>query len=309
MKKYNRTAFFTTLILLPAFFYAQNRTTDYSATCISFWKNKDTKIYTITHSKERTTTKGSNSGAATYEAHVKVTDSTADGFTLEWVYKNFKTTGLTDNTVNSLNAIMEGLKVKYKTDDVGSFTTLINWQEVRDFAFSNYEKIYAGATKNSEFAAALNQVKAIFQSKENIEALLIREVQLLHSPYGVEYNKNGQITDTELPNVTGGQPFPATIALKLDELNTAKNYCTVSMNQVIDKGKAGPIMAAMLKKLAGSKPVSEEEIKKEIAGLEISDLNSFTYALSSGWIKKVIYKRIANIGPNKMVEVYEITAK
>jgi hypothetical protein len=288
---------------------AQNRTTDTSATCISFWKNKETKVYLIKHSKERSTEKGSSNGAATYEAHIKVTDSTASGFIIEWVYKNFQTSGLTDNTVNSLNAIMEGMKIKYKTDDVGSFTELINWQEVRDFAFSNYEKIYAGASKNREFAAALGQVKAIFQSKENIEALLIREVQLLHSPYGVEYDKKGQVTETELPNVTGGQPFPATITLKLEELNTLKNYCTISMNQVIDKGKAGPIMAAMLKKLAGSKPVDEEEIKKEISGLEISDLNSFTYILSSGWMKKVVYKRIANIGLSKVVEIYEITAQ
>lgn len=83
----------------------------------------------------------------------------------------------------------------------------------------------------------------------------------------------------------------------------------MSLNQTVDKGKAGPIMAAMLKKLAGSKTVNEADIKKEIADLEISDLNSFTYTLSSGWMKKVIYKRIANVGPNKMVEVYEITAQ
>jgi hypothetical protein len=306
-----KTIFFGLLFIccLPQFSSAQNRTTDSSATCIAFWKNKEAKIYTITHSKEKTTNKGNTSGAATYEAHVKITDSTATGFTIEWLYKNFKTEGLTDNTVNSLNAIMEGLKIKYKTDDAGSFTELVNWQEVRNFALANYEKVYAKATQNSEFAAALNQIKAIFQSKENIEALLIREVQLLHSPYGVEYNRKGQITETELPNVTGGQPFPATITLKLDELNTVKNYCTVSMNQTIDKGKAGPIMAAMLKKLAGSKTVDEEEIKKEISGLEISDLNSFTYSLSTGWIKKVVYKRVANVGPSKVVEIYEITAQ
>lgn len=288
---------------------AQNRTTDSSATCITFWKNKEVKIYTIKHSKERNTASVNSKGEATYEAHIKVADSTANGFTVEWVYKNFKTAGATDNTVNSLNAIMEGMKVKYKTDDVGMFTELINWQEVRNFAMTNYEKIYATATQNSEFAAALNQVKAIFQSKENIEALLIREVQLFHSPYGVEYDKKGTATTTELPNVTGGQPFPATVTLKLEELNTAKNYCTVSINQTVDKGKAGPIMAAMLKKLAGSKPVNEEDIKKEIAGLEISDLNSFTYTLTTGWMKKVVYKRIANVGDNKMVEIYEITEK
>ena len=288
--------------------FAQNRITDTSATCIAFWMNKEAKVYRIKHSKEKTTTKGTVTGAATYEAYVKIIDSSATGFTIEWVYKNFKKEGFADNAINSLNAIMEGLTVKYETDDVGTFTGLLNWQEVKNFALANYEKVYANAIQNSEFAAALNQVKAIFQSKENIEALLIREVQLFHSPYGVEYGKKGTVTATELPNVTGGQPFPATVTLKLQELNTIKDFCTVSINQTVNKGKAGPIMAAMLKKMAGSRPVTEEEIKKEIAGLEISDLNSFTYSLSTGWIKNTVYKRIANVGSGKSVEIYEITA-
>lgn len=287
---------------------AQNRTTDTSATCIAFWKNKEAKVYYIKHSKEKSTAKGNTSGEATYEAHIKIADSTAAGFTVEWVYKNFKTAGFTDNTVNSLNAIMEGIKIRYKTDDVGMFSELVNWQEVRNFAMANYEKVVAKATQNSEFAAALNQVKAIFQSKENIEALLIREVQLFHAPYGVEYSKNAAVTETELPNVTGGAPFPASVVFKIEELNTGSDYCTVSINQTVDKGKAGPIMAAMLKKLAGSKQVDEEEIKSQVKDLEISDLNSYSFKLSSGWITRLVYKRIANVGPGKQVETYEITA-
>jgi hypothetical protein len=308
-----RVAKFLSLLLLICSYFisaAQNRTTDTSATCIAFWKNKVSKIYEITHSKEKSNSSiGNTTAEANYEAHIKVIDSTGEGFTIEWVYKNFKPVGATDNTINSLNSIMEGLKILYKTDDVGTFTELINWKEVRDFALSNYEKVFAKATQNSEFAAALNQVKAIFQSKENIEALLIREVQLFHSPYGVEYSIAGIVTETELPNVTGGAPFPASVTIKLDELNKKMDYCKVSLNQIVDKGKSGPIMATMLKKLAGDKKVDEAEIKNQIKDLEISDLNSFTYSISSGWINKVVYKRIANVGVTKQIETYVITEK
>jgi hypothetical protein len=302
-----------TLVILTTFSgnsAAQNRTTDTSATCISFWKNKEAKVYQIRHSKEKfNTTKGNIKSEATYEAHIKVTDSTAEGFRIEWVYKNFKVAGISDNSINSLNAILEGMKIVYKTDDVGIFTELVNWEAVRDYALSNYEKIVAKAAENSEFAAALKQVKAIFQSKENIEALLIREVQLFHSPYGVEYTLTGVVTETELPNVTGGAPFPASVTIKLEELNTKMDYCKVSLNQIVDKGKAGPIMAALLKKLAGSQKVDEEEIKKQAKDLEISDLNSYNYALSSGWVNNLVYKRIANVGISKQIEIYEITAQ
>jgi hypothetical protein len=300
---------FLILIIISVSSTAQNRTTDTSATCIAFWKNKATKVYQIKHSKERASAKGTTTSEAKYEAHLKVTDSSAAGFTVEWVYKNFKSAGTADNTINSLNAILDGLKIIYKTDDVGMFTELVNWKEVKDFAIVNYEKAIANKNADKEFVFALSQVKAIFQSKENIEAVLIREVQLFHSPYGVEYTLNPIVTETELPNVTGGAPFPATIILKLEELNLPKDYCKVSLNQTVDKGKAGPIMAVMLKKLSGSKIVDEAEINSQIKDMEISDLNSFTFSISSGWMSKILYKRIANVGISKSVEIYEITAQ
>jgi hypothetical protein len=301
------TSFCTLLIASVTICNAQNRTTDTSATCIAFWKNKATKVYQIKHSKEKSSAKGITTSEAVYEAHLKVTDSTAAGFTVEWVYKNFKSAGTADNTINSLNAILEGLKIIYKTDDVGIFTELVNWKEVKEFAIGNYEKAVVNKNTDKEFIFALSQIKAIFQSKENIEAVLIREVQLFHSPYGVEYTQSPVVTEIELPNVTGGAPFPATIIIKLDELNLPKDYCKVSLNQTIDKGKAGPIIATMLKKLSGSKIADEAEINSQIKNMEISDLNSFTYSISGGWMSKIVYKRIANVGISKSVDIYEIT--
>jgi hypothetical protein len=304
---------FLFIVLLSATSFivvAQNRTTDTSATCIAFWKNKDTRVYQIKHTKEKTDlVKGKSISAATYEAHLKVIDSTAAGFTIEWVYKNFTTSGASEQTLNSLHSIMEGLKIIYKTDDVGSFSELVNWQQVRDFAISSYEKALAGKPQTKEFVAGLNQVKAIFQSKENIQTVLIKEVQLFHSPYGIEYSTGGTIVATELPNVTGGTPFPATVTLMLNELNKKQDYCKISLNQVIDKGKAGPIMSAMLKKLSSTPIKDEAEIDKQIKDMEMTDINQFTFAISSGWLNRIFYSRTTIVASLNQVESYEITEK
>ncbi|HMU10190.1 MAG TPA: hypothetical protein PKC54_09300, partial [Ferruginibacter sp.] len=192
---------------------------------------------------------------------------------------------------------------------VGSFTELINWKEVRDFYIASYEKATTKLSQDKEYIAALNQVKTIFQSKENIEAVLIKEVQLYHTSYGAEYTFAGSEMETLLPNVTGGQPFPAKIIIKLDELNTKKGLCRISLNQVIDKGKAGPIIAAMLKKLSASVETDEAEIQNQIKDMEISDVNEFSYSLNTGWLSRVYFKRTSNVGGYKQVEFYEITEK
>ncbi len=289
---------------------AQNRTTDTSATCMAFWKNKEARVYHIIHGKEKYgTSREKKLSEVSYEAHIRILDSTLTGYTIEWVYKNYKMAGTTEQTLNSVNTLMEGLKIIYKTDDVGSFTELINWKEVRDFYIASYEKATTKLSQDKEYIAALNQVKTIFQSKENIEAVLIKEVQLYHTSYGAEYTFAGSEMETLLPNVTGGQPFPAKIIIKLDELNTKKGLCRISLNQVIDKGKAGPIIAAMLKKLSASVETDEAEIQNQIKDMEISDVNEFSYSLNTGWLSRVYFKRTSNVGGYKQVEFYEITEK
>lgn len=305
-----KTVFFLFTLSLSLFSFSQNRITDTSATCIAFWKNKEPKVYKIRHSKEKfdgSKTKSLSEG--NFEAHIKITDSTAAGFTVEWIYKNFESAGAAENVLNSLSTIMEGLKIIYTTDDVGTFTGLINWEEVRNFSIASYEKAVAKNTNSKEFIAALNQVKSIFNTKENTEALLIHEIQLFNAPFGVEYTKAGSIIDTELPNVTGGAPFPATITLKLEKVDLQNDLISVSLNQIIDKNKAGPIIAEMLKKLAGTPIKDEAEMKKQIKELEISDLNEYTYTISGGWMKRVFYKRTSSIGSLKQVETYLITEK
>lgn len=120
--------------------HSQNRLTDSSATFIAFWKNNETNVYLVTHIKEKLESETTKSKSeSTYEIHIKIIDSTLTSYTVEWLYKNFTVPGLPENTLSSLNMLMEGLKVLYKTDDVGSFSELLNWEEIRDFSIMNYE--------------------------------------------------------------------------------------------------------------------------------------------------------------------------
>lgn len=311
MKAKAQLSFILFLLCTSLNLCAQNRITDTSATCIAFWKNKDAKVYLVKHRIEKTRTANQTvTTEASYEAHIKVKDSTASGFTIEWTYKSLSSPGaIVENTLNSLVKIMEGLKFVYKTDDVGMFTELLNWQEVRDAALKNYETALKDPSVKKEFVTALNQVKAVFQSKENTENLLIREVQLFHSPYGTEYGSTGTAVETTIPNVMGGEPFPATIQFRLTELNKKKDYCSINIIQAIDKGKAGPIIAEMLKKLSGNTQLDNSEINRETQELSIGDVSEYTYAISSGWLSRIYYKRTSSIGSLKQTEAYEITEK
>lgn len=310
MKAPFKLSIFLLLLISTFCSIAQNRVTDTSATCIAFWKNGEYRILQITHGKEKyDSTKLKSNTSITYEAHIKIIDSTTNSFTIEWIYKNFSSSDLNEQSLAGVNTIMEGLKIIYKTNDLGSFSELLNWQEVRDFYFNTLEKSLSSNPENKETNTAMNQVKAMFQSKESVEAVLIREIQLYHTPYGTEYTLSGETIETVLANISEGPPFPAKITIKLNELNPEKDYCNVSLNQTIDKEKAGSIIIDLLKRLAGSSTKDADINKKDIENMEISDLNEFVYSINTGWLFKVIYKRTATISNTKQIETYEITEK
>ena len=297
---------FLVLIFSTYLSFSQNRITDTTATCIAFWNKGEKKIYQISHNKEKYF-KGDTklNVEVKYEAHINIIDSLKDGYIIDWRFKNFKSSE-EDKTVNGgMNEIMEGLTIKYKIDDVGAFAELLNWKEVRDYAFNSIDKMVKEKPSGLAFNNVLSQTRKMFETRENIEAVLIKEVQLFHTPYGVEYNITGVEAETELPNVSGGEPFPARITIKLDKINAKENYCKVSLNQIIDKGKAGPIILSFMKKMAGYDLNKINPNNKTLEEMEISDVNEFTYALDTGWITKLIYKRTLNVLDTKQIETYQ----
>lgn len=294
------------LVFLSQITFAQNRITDTSATCIAFWKKGDYKIYKVTRTREKNNSSNIKSvTSGSYETHIKIIDSTNNGYIIEWTNKNFKGQNAEKEILANLNAVLEGMKIIYKTDDVGTFVELVNWKEVRDFAFISLENLIKKASEK-EIINSINQIKPYFQTKESIETFLIKEIQLYHTPYGAEYNFKGSPTATELPNAFGGNPFPATIIPKLEEINTTKDYCKVTLNQTVDKGKAGAIMAEMLLKISKKAVEDEVEMRKQIKDLEFSDTNEFSFAINSGWHKRIFYSRKTNVGSTKQVESLEI---
>ena len=77
-----------------------------------------------------------------YEVDVKIIDSTANSYSIEWFYKNYSIN--TENElVRKLTSIADDISVKIKTDEYGAFLEVIKWKEVRDYLEKVPEKLNA----------------------------------------------------------------------------------------------------------------------------------------------------------------------
>jgi hypothetical protein len=303
----NKMLLLIVAVVLTQDLIAQNRYTDSSVTCVAYWGRTDTRKFTFTKIKDKQLSDGSRTKSSiSYDVSIKVLDSSATGYKLEWNQGNFSIDGKDNQQNLAVSMLMSGIKFIYNTDDVGSFKELLNWKEVRDF-YVNMLKMQLSNTKQDGSAqAALDKMMASLATKESVEALMIREVQLLHSPYGLEYDKAGTMAETELPNLFGGKPFPATLKLSMASLLPSADAASIIIFQQVDKMKGRDALVSIIQQFAGKS--SAAEISEAIKTIDVSDKTTYSFHLSTGWVSCIEFVRKVDLGGALQEERYTMEA-
>lgn len=295
-------------LFLSSSLLAQNEVTDSTASVAGFWNKNEVKTLHIRRAviKYRDNKK-TDEATASYNVHLNIIDSATEGYTFEWTYKNIESTEL-KNSVNPLDALMEGLKIVYKTDENGSFTKVENLKEIQTFISKSVDVLIA-RNSDPKYKTVLEQLRKSFSTEQAIETVFLREVRLYHTPYGNIYKLKEKISyEQQLPNVITGDPFPAFTTLELTTLDASKDFCQLVMDMHLDKVKGMEILKGVIRKLMSGSEIKfkDEDLPNQIV---MSDHNEFDVILSSGWLSRAYLNRVVDIMGSKKVEVYEITLK
>jgi hypothetical protein len=294
------------LVLMTA--GAQNVTTDSSATCVAYWSKGDVKKFLITRSSVKYEA-GKETGRtqSTYESVMKVIDSTEKNYTIEWQCKPVKAGSSTD-AAELVTHMLDQLKIVYTTSETGGFESLINYEEVKKYIQNATSQVLNAGNQKPEVKKAVQEFMKAFQSREAIESVVLREISAYHSPYGIEYSsRNPQVADAELPNIFGGDPIPAILTLALKKLDEPKDLAVITIDQKIDKEKAGDFLKDMLRKVGA--PDSVVNAKGKFETIDIHDIYEYDLNLSDGWIKKAVSKREVRFMDMRKIDICEIKIK
>jgi hypothetical protein len=295
---------FILLALTPCF---SGRSQNSTASCITNWRLGDTKIYSIVHEKNAVGSDGKSSTfTIAYEAWVTVIDSSAKSYTIKWVFHQPKKSNLLSALSDSL-PIYNGTSMIFRITDVGGFIELLNWEEVRD-VYVHMLELSIPKRMDSSAMAALQASKNIFNTKEMVESSLIQEIQLFHAPYGYKFSPVETTAKTEIGNPFGGEPFPAVQTSKITELDPKKDEFTLTFNLRVDKGNVKGIIDSLLKKM-NIKEGKEMQTAREQYSFDLHDFSEYHFIRSSGWIRRLYYKRTAVLSGTTQSDAYTITLK
>ena len=214
--------------------FGQINMADSTVQVITYWEKGEKQNYTITKKQiklDKTDTLSIN--LTTYDVEITVIRGTKKSYTIQWLYKNTVTNNYNPIFQRVTNAI-KGLKVIYKTDELGVFIELVNWKQIQKDIQKSINILRKEYKDIPEIDNVIEQIIATFLTKEAIESTSIKDIQQFHTFHGGKY-KLGEILQDELkvPNIFGGNPFDADITICLDEINEEDNNFTLKITQEI----------------------------------------------------------------------------
>mgnify|MGYP000986787657 CR=1 FL=1 len=179
--------------------------------------------------------------------------------------------------------ITKDMKVIFKTDELGVFTEVINWEEIRDYIQK------ASSTLKEEFKAVpamekvLEQTEATYSTKQAIESASIKDIVQFHTFHGAKY-KLGEVLQGQLkvPNLYGTEPFDSDMTVYLDEIDEEDNNFILRATEEINKEQLTNATLDYLAKMA--KNMNVPLPKRE----DLKDLKNETLTASrihgTGWV-------------------------
>lgn len=255
---------------------------------VAYWSVGDSYDFKISKTKQQWQGEElTKDNTLSYLTNFSVIDSSQSSYTIQWTLENSlgKKYDLTEDMLRSLSRY-ELTEIIYKTSHLGEFIEVLNWREVSEFMDSLYEDlivvISAGdGEKLAEYSELLAPVREIFNSKEGIEQLVLKEVQLIHFPFGFEFDSTGpQFYDEELPNLFGGAPILAKSKIFFEELQYANAYCRLKKEMNLDPKDAHELLLQLFERLN----LKDKELERAIGNstFTIQDENAFEYYFYPG---------------------------
>ena len=233
--KMNKLSIFGIIILFSSTLFGQINVQDSTVQVIGYWSKQETQSYDVSYEKLKIKSKDTISRELIkYEVDIKILDSTENSYTIEWFYKNYSID--TDNElVRKLTSIANDISVKIKTDELGAFIEVINWEEIRDYLAKLTKTLKNELKDVPNYEKIIANVMSSYSTKESIEANAIKDAIQFYSFHGIKYKLGEELEGKlETENNFGEKPFETNIRFSLDEINEEDGNSILRMNQIIN---------------------------------------------------------------------------
>lgn len=268
------------LVVGTLFCCAQEDTT--GVPFVSYWSVGDSYNFRVTKIQKKWK-KGvlTKNDSSSYVANFKVLDSTENSYTIQWKYSN---------NLKDFNVPLEfyGRFSKYKmteviytTNELGEFIGVKNWREIASIMkklSAELMEVLAEekGTDKKQLKKIMKSLLKIYESKEGIEQLVLKELYFIHFPFGVEFSKTETLYyEEEIPNMFGGDPIKGDSKIYVSELDEEDDYCVLIKEMQLNPEDMKEAMLDVLKMMKSTNPEMVAIMKT--AKIDTKDHHKYEY--------------------------------
>lgn len=227
-----------------------------------------------------------------YVANFTVIDSTENSYTIKWSYENDlgNTYKIPEKLLDRF-AKYKMTEITYKTSEVGDFIEILNWKEVGETMNSMFNDIIEVLGEDDEkkkeaVKTTLQPFKKIYSSQQGVEQLVLKELQCIHFPMGIEFDiTEPMFYENELPNMFGGKPIKAKTKLYFEAVDFDKSFCKVQQEMSLDPDDTKAILKQALNKMNLGDMGMQKALNAAV--FEINDRNTYEYYYNPGVPHKI----------------------
>lgn len=262
---------------------SQINTQDSSVQVVGYWDKGEKMEYMVSFEKYKV--KGTDTTSRekiNYEVDVVIKDSTEKSYTISWLYKNFNISSDNDLT-RKLLSLGQNMEVVIKTDELGTFSEVVNWKEIRDYIHKATNEVRQQFKSIPEMDKVIKQLEGIYSTREAIESASIKDIQQFYTFHGAKYNLGEVLEGTvKVPNILGGEQLDSDVRVYLDEINKEDDNYILRSSEAVNPEQLTEAtykyLVEMYKEL-GKEPPGRDVIK----GLK-SEITTDSRIHATGWV-------------------------
>ena len=230
------------------------------------WKNGE-------HTKMDTTS---------YDVRFEVLDSTETSYRIQWNYEmDLGGMSLPQKMARKILDDAE-LEVIYKTNELGEFLEVENWEEIAEHMKEFYDKVisivsFSNGMDKDSVAMALIPKTQMFESQAGVEQGFLKELQYFHFPMGIEFDSESVLQyEDELPSLVGSGSIRADCRIRVDSFDIEQDYVVLSHEMQLYQEDTKEMLAALFEKMNILDQTKLNSLVEESI-YQINDENSYAF--------------------------------
>ena len=289
---------------------AQNIVNDSTAAVIAYWEPGDRWAYRVERHMS-----GSRSGRATYRMDFQVADATDSTYVVDLkisattVEAEWPAEARQRKVFERLLTVMDGLEVRFSTDETGIPLALLNTPAIEEHAQTVLQQLLEVATSPEE-AEAMRRTLGPVVDADVLAQDALDDIGNLLFPFGVAYiTGRPEKVQGETRNPLGGDPLRTLQTFTMTALDTVALHASMVMQQHIDPAAVDAAIDELIDSSGGKGTTSEarEQVRRTIEGMQVDENMEFTVDLQGAHTTLLLYSRESTVRGQTSTETRRYT--